>query len=776
MKYLKNIFFMFGVICSLLLPNKIFASTILICDKETLVSSQSTTCNIVSQGINETLISFSGTVLLSENLELVSSKDTWDGNTNNGQFNLTSINGNPNIGTIVVKAKEGISNSNENISIKNISINGKNYNDISTTINIPALSNANLKTLSINNGTLSPQFNENETNYTATVDASSTTISATPADNGSVSGDGTKNLNYGKNTFEVVSKAEDGTTKTYKVIITRPDNRDTEVRLDKLSPITNFTTGTTLYNETIPSNQDTFTLTAKAKSSKAKVTFNPSATVKLNYGETKTITVTVTAENGDTKTYTVNVTRKDDRSKNNNLKSLTVKDVDIKFKSNTTSYKATVENNIEEIEITGEVDDKSAKIEGIGKHKINVGSNTIRVVVTAENGSKKIYTITIVRKDENGNVEQLSNNTKIKNIKINNDNLNIKENVFTYALSVENDISIVDLTYELEDEKASAIIEGNNELVVGNNKFKIIVTAEDGTTKTYEILIERKEINNTIENDKDSILNAIKASDDDTIIITIENDDDDRIIDKTILEELKLKNKTLIYEVLNENKGLNYSITIKGIDIASTSDNLDYGLVFESKNKISIDKLSNNSKSIYLSFNSNGKLPGLSKFKIFVGNKFNDTDKLYLYYFNEEANKLELIKSNLKIEDSYVEFELNHFSEYILVNSLIGENNISNSSDNSLQIVGIGIALFIIIGLIIFIVIKNKKNKLKEKNINTANNTNINNDTKTEKKEVSLKDEVKIEKQEQKKEVKADNKGDKTTETKEIDDVEIIDM
>lgn len=668
-----------------------------------------------------------------------------------------------------------------------------NNTGTSVQVYIPS-SDANLKKLSISDGTLNKK---SDTEYTATVDVSSITISATPADKGRVEGIGKHNLNYGLNTFKVISKAEDGTTKTYTLNITRPDNRNGDVNLKTLEPIDGFIMGTTLYNVAIPSNQSTYKVIGTPSNAKSSITYSPSnGEVSLNKGETKTITVTVTAENGKTKIYTVNVTRKDDRSKDNDLKNLNIKDIDLKFKSSTTSYTITIENNIEEIEINGEASDKNAKVEGFGNHKINVGSNTIRIVVIAENESKKTYTITIVRKDENGNVEQLSNNTKIKNIKINDQNLNIKDNVFTYSLSVENNISIVDLTYVLEDEKATAIIEGNNELVVGNNKFKIIVTAEDGTTKTYEILIERKESNNTIENNKDKILEAIKNQEFDTITITVKNDDSNRIIDKEILEELKKQDKILIYQVLNEYQGLSYSVTINSKNITSTSDNLDYELSFKCKNKDAIDSLSNNSKSICLSFNANEKLPALTSFKVFVGDKFNDKDKLYLYYFNEKENKLELVKSNLDIKDSYVEFDLSHFSEYILVDSIIEKNNITSSSNDSSKIIITGIGLFLVVGLMIFIVIKNKKNKLKEKNISVVDNNKDKEDIKSEVNDISLKDEVKTEKQETntidsndnkvintetgnvsiKDEINNENKDVDNTKSNEIDDVEIIDM
>ena len=62
-----------------------------------------------------------------------------------------------------------------------------------------------------------------------------------------------------------------------------------------------------------------------------------------------------------------------------------------------------------------------------------------------------------------------------------------------YELNVEYSVETIKVNYELEDSKASAKIEGSETLIVGENIFKIVVTAEDGTTKTYTIKINRSE-------------------------------------------------------------------------------------------------------------------------------------------------------------------------------------------------------------------------------------------------------------------------------------------
>lgn len=84
--------------------------------------------------------------------------------------------------------------------------------------------NANLKSLSLSNGKLSPSFSASRTSYTATVANSVTQcrVYATASDSGakvSVSGDSA--LKVGKNTRTVTVTAPSGAQKTYTITITR---------------------------------------------------------------------------------------------------------------------------------------------------------------------------------------------------------------------------------------------------------------------------------------------------------------------------------------------------------------------------------------------------------------------------------------------------------------------------------------------------------------------------------------------------------------------------
>ena len=119
----------------------------------------------------------------------------------------------------------GSSGSNGNAGNGSSSGTGSNNNTGSNT-NTAALSADNsLKALTISPGTLSPAFKGSTTKYTAAVDNSVTSIavSATPVNEKATveSVTGNTNLAVGANVVKIVVKAENGTTATYKITVTR---------------------------------------------------------------------------------------------------------------------------------------------------------------------------------------------------------------------------------------------------------------------------------------------------------------------------------------------------------------------------------------------------------------------------------------------------------------------------------------------------------------------------------------------------------------------------
>lgn len=86
-------------------------------------------------------------------------------------------------------------------------------------------------------------------------------------------------------------------------------------------------------------------------------------------------------------------------SGNNNLSSLSISPGTLSpgFSAGTTSYSASVSNSTTSVAVSATAADGKARVAVWGNTGLDVGNNTITVQVTAENGSKKTYTITVNR-------------------------------------------------------------------------------------------------------------------------------------------------------------------------------------------------------------------------------------------------------------------------------------------------------------------------------------------------------------------------------------------
>lgn len=337
----------------------------------------------------------------------------------------------------------------------------------SVTIKEPPSGNNNLASLSVNVGTIN--FSPGNTNYSLSVDSkvSSVNVTGTAEDpKSSVSGLGSRNLNYGNNAIQVVVTAENGNKKTYTVNINRKDDRSNNNNLASLT-VSNgtlnpgFSKSTVNYTMEVPYDVSKLDLSAKAEDSKATVNIN---NPELVAEETTDVTVTVTAENGSSKTYTISVKRGKDPNKalsdNNYLASLTV-DIGILspvFDKEKTNYAVYLPFEVTEINIEAIVEDtKYATIKVEGDSKLNIGNNLFKYTVTAEDGSTRTYTVTVVR---NKSLEDLKkiDNTFLKKLELSNGKLvkkfNKKDQVIYYK-KTNKKVSIKEAIPEIEENEVS---------------------------------------------------------------------------------------------------------------------------------------------------------------------------------------------------------------------------------------------------------------------------------------------------------------------------------
>lgn len=264
------------------------------------------------------------------------------------------------------------------------------------------------------------------------------------------------------------------------------------------------------------------------------------------------------------------------------------------FSSNITTYSATV--NTDRITINATANNDKAKVEGdIGTKKLNYGNNTFKINVLSESQETKTYTININRlnngnttNNNSGNTNNQSNNVQkssnnyLKDIKLSYGNITLENDKFEYDLNIPYDIDSIDVNAITEDSNAKVEISGNNDLKVGLNQIKILVTAEDNTTKTYIINVTRKEEGYTLSNNnyiskltitgynlnfnKDILKYNLKIKKEKRLDINIELED--KKSNYKIIDNNNLKNNSIIKIIVTaeDNTTRTYEIHIKNKD------------------------------------------------------------------------------------------------------------------------------------------------------------------------------------------------------------------
>jgi len=175
------------------------------------------------------------------------------------------------------------------------------------------------------------------------------------------------------------------------------------------------------------------------------------------------------------------------KSSNNNLSTLRVDGVSVpNFSASNTSYDlGTVDKT--SITIAATASDTKAKVSGIGTKDLVYGLNSFPVVVTAENGATKTYTVAITRNDPR------SNNNFLSEITLSSGTLDFNKETGSYVVEVENDVTSITIGANVEDTKSSLVGTGTFDLKLYDNKFELVVTAENQTTRTYTLNIVRKD-------------------------------------------------------------------------------------------------------------------------------------------------------------------------------------------------------------------------------------------------------------------------------------------
>lgn len=312
-----------------------------------------------------------------------------------------------------------------------------------------------------------------EGKYATTVDYEVNKIAVTAKATDSaatVEGAGEKSLNVGKN--EVTLTVKNGTeTQNYTVEITRQEAVLTlaEVKIGETA-ITADDNG--VYNHTVANNVSSVTIAATA--TKSYATVEGAGEKTLNIGE-NTFTLTVKVDDNTKQQYTVKVVRE--------AADLTLKEVKIGDEVLTAqdrTYTCNVANEVTQVTISAVANNTAATVDGVGtKENLAVGENRFEVTVSVGEEQAK-YTIIVNRAK--------SSVKTIAKITVDGVDATYDQATKTYTATVGKFTAKVDiaLTSSVSSYQTDEPI---GTLAEGENQFVITVTAEDGTTETYSLLL-----------------------------------------------------------------------------------------------------------------------------------------------------------------------------------------------------------------------------------------------------------------------------------------------
>lgn len=271
-------------------------------------------------------------------------------------------------------------------------------------------------------------------------------------------------------------------------------------------------------------------------------------------GINKTVTVTVKEKTvappekpTDPGTTIPQEPEKPKKSTNANLKELGInpKDYDFNnFKPNRINYTATVPNDVEEVEVWYKVEDSkaTAKVTAGSGLKVNngkvsglkEGKNTITVIVTAESGATKKYTIAVTRKAANEPEQNPTETTTPEEQEIPEETTPQEDNeitekgdgikelniagitltpqfdtdIYDYEAVLKEDKDKLDIEVETTSEEYKVVIAGNEYLKDGENIISLIVyDAQNTVVATYQITVMKNTVD---QNEVNNIFGQIK--------------------------------------------------------------------------------------------------------------------------------------------------------------------------------------------------------------------------------------------------------------------------
>ena len=292
-------------------------------------------------------------------------------------------------------------------------------------------------------------------------------------------------------------------------------------------------------------------------------------------------------------------------------------------------------------------------------------------------------------------IKNYSSNNNLKSLGVKDYQISpeFNKNELNYTLEVENDVKKITIEGSKEDNKSSITGLGEKEVHEGGNSFDIVVTAENGTTKTYHLTVNVKEL--------DPI--NVKVDKKEMTVIQKEEELDGKVPNHFEKTTVKINDKDVL---AYENKVLKLTI----VALKDDKGNITF-YEYKDNNYKLYKQLTSGNISIHI-LEDTKKIPkGYSSYKSKIDNveylvyKTNKDDSFFLIY----GENIETGKKSLYNYDE-VEKTIQRY------------NKVETKSNNNQKYLILGLLGLVLLLLLILLILlgsnkRNKKNKKIRKRI-----------------------------------------------------------
>lgn len=228
-----------------------------------------------------------------------------------------------------------------------------------------------------------------------------------------------------------------------------------------------------------------------------------------------------------------------------------------------------------------------------------------------------------------------------------------------------------------------SVVTVSNGVVTAVGKGKATVTARVGSlSATCDFTVIEASDKIPVQ----TVIDQLKDETVDEVVINLTQPD---VVTKEIFEAAKGIDKNITFHIVDGSGSTLYSWSFNGKDVKDVSKDVDLAIKVDAEND-AISTLVGDEKALLLSFAHKGELPVNMAVRVFVGDRFADGQILWYYTYNSETSSLELVSSELTVENGFIELSLTSCSDLVFSAKEVkdpepGESSTPSNSGSSSQ-------------------------------------------------------------------------------------------